>query len=76
MIDVQEYIAADGSCPYEKLFNSLNAQAAAKVAIAITRISQGNLSNVKGLRGGLHEYGLSSCWVGQKSGNRRTSAAL
>ena len=56
MIDVQEYIAVDGSCPYEKWFNSLNAQAAAKVAIAITRISQGNLSNVKGLRGGLHEY--------------------
>jgi len=56
MIDVQEYIAADGSCPYEKWFNSLNSQVAAKVAIAITRISQGNLSNVKGLRGGLHEY--------------------
>jgi len=56
MIDVQEYIAADASCPYEKWFNSLNAQAAAKVAIAITRISQGNLSNVKVLRGSLHEY--------------------
>ena len=39
IIDVQEYIAADGSCPHEKWFNSLNAQAAAKVAIAITRIS-------------------------------------
>ena len=56
IIDVQEYIAADGNCPYEKWFKGLNAQAAAKVAIAITRISQGNLSNVKGIRGGLHEY--------------------
>ncbi len=65
MIDVQEYIAADGSCPYEKLFNSLNAQAAAKVAIAITRISQGNLSNVKVLRGGLHEYRIDFIYLGR-----------
>ena len=35
MIDVQEYSAADGSCPYEKWFNSLNALAAAKVAIEL-----------------------------------------
>ncbi len=58
MIDVREYLAADGSSPYRKWFNSLNAQAAAKVAIAITRIEQGNLSNAKGVGAGLHEYGI------------------
>lgn len=56
MIDVREYLAADGSSPYRKWFDSLNAQAAAKVAIAITRLEQGNLSNAKGVGGGLHEY--------------------
>ena len=58
MIDVREYLAADGSSPYRKWFNSLNAQAAAKVAIAITRIEQSNLSNAKSIGAGLHEYGI------------------
>ncbi len=55
VIEVLEYVAADGSSPYRKWFNSLKAQAAAKVAIAITRIGQGNLSNTKSVRAGLHE---------------------
>ncbi len=56
VIEVFEYVAADGSSPYRKWFNSLKAQAAAKVAIAITRIEQGNLSNTKSVGAGLHEY--------------------
>jgi putative addiction module killer protein len=56
VIEVREYVAADGSSPYRKWFNSLNAQAAAKVAIAATRMEQGNLSNAKSVGGGLHEY--------------------
>ena len=56
VIEVREYLAADGSSPYQKWFNSLNAQAAAKVAIAITRMDQGNLSNAKSVGAGLHEY--------------------
>ena len=56
MIDVREYLAVDGSNPYRKWFNSLNAHAAAKVAIAVTRMGQGNLSNTKGVGAGLHEY--------------------
>lgn len=56
MIDVREYLAADGSSPYAKWFNALNAPAAAKVAIAITRMAQGNLSNTKGVGGGIQEY--------------------
>ena len=56
VIDVREYLAVDGSNPYRKWFNSLNAHAAAKVAIAVTRMGQGNLSNTKGDGAGLREY--------------------
>jgi putative addiction module killer protein len=56
MIEVLEYLAADGSSPYRKWFNSLNAQAAAKIAITLTRIEQGNLSNAKSVGAGLQEY--------------------
>ena len=56
VIEVREYVAADGSNPYAKWFNRLSAQAAAKVAIAITRMAQGNLSNAKSVGSGLQEY--------------------
>jgi putative addiction module killer protein len=56
VLEVREYVAADGSSPYAKWFNRLNAQAAAKVAIAVTRIAQGNLSNAKSVGGGVKEY--------------------
>ena len=56
MIDVREYLAADGSSPYAKWFNALNAPAAAKVAIAITRMAKSNLSNAKSVEGGIQEY--------------------
>ncbi len=56
VIEVREYVATDGSSPYAKWFNSLNAQAAAKIAIATTRIAQGNLSNAKSVGAGLQEY--------------------
>jgi len=56
VIAVREYLAADGSSPYAKWFNDLNAPAAAKVAIAVTRMAQGNLSNTKSVGGGIQEY--------------------
>jgi putative addiction module killer protein len=56
VIELREYVAADGSSPYAKWFNGLNAQAAAKVAIAATRMAQGNLSNAKSVGAGLQEY--------------------
>ena len=37
-------------------FDSLSAPAAAKVAIAVTRMAQGNLSNVKSVGSGVLEY--------------------
>ncbi len=42
---VQEYIREDGSNPYQKWFDSLDPQAAAKVTVAIARLELGNTSN-------------------------------
>ncbi len=36
--------------------SQLNARASAKVAVAVTRIGQGNFSNVKGVGSGVYEY--------------------
>ncbi len=55
MIEVREYLDAEGNSPYGRWFDGLNAQAAAKVAIAVTRIARGNLSNTKGVGAGVTE---------------------
>jgi putative addiction module killer protein len=47
----------DGS-PYGQWFDRLNVTAAVKVATAIHRMEQGNLSNVKGVGAGVYEYRL------------------
>jgi putative addiction module killer protein len=52
---VEEYVHADGSVPYRKWFDSLPADAAAKVAVAVTRLSLGNTSSVKWFSG-IGEY--------------------
>jgi putative addiction module killer protein len=54
-IRVEEYIRPDGSSPYADWFNSLDAQAAAKVVTAKLRMELGNTSNVKWF-GGIGEY--------------------
>ena len=59
MIDVVEYLDARGRSPYAKWFDRLPAQAAAKVAVAVNRMSQGNLSNVKGVGEGVLEYRIA-----------------
>ncbi len=55
MIEVREYLDAESNSLYGRWFDRLNAQAAAKVAIAVTRLAQGNLSNTKGLGAGVNE---------------------
>ena len=55
MIELREYIDAKGHSPYARWFNRLNSQAAAKVAITLVRLEQGNLSNAKGVGGGVLE---------------------
>ena len=54
-IRVEEYIRPDGSSPYADWFNGLDAQPAAKVAIAKLRMELGNTSNVKWFAG-IGEY--------------------
>lgn len=54
-IRVQEYVRDDGSNPFRVWFDGLDAQAAAKVATAVMRLSGGNTSRVKWF-GGIGEY--------------------
>ncbi len=56
MIEIKEYITAQGGSPYARWFDGLNARAAAKVATALVRIKQGNLSGAKGVGAGVSEY--------------------
>jgi putative addiction module killer protein len=54
-MEVKEYIREDGSNPYKKWFDSLNAHAAAKVTVAKARLETGNTSSIKWF-GGIGEY--------------------
>jgi putative addiction module killer protein len=56
VLHIREYTTPDGSSPFARWFDQLNAEAAAKVAVALTRMQQGNLSNVKAVASGVHEY--------------------
>ncbi len=55
MIEVREYVYADGSSPFADWFDELNVQAALKVNTYLTRIGNGNLSSVKSVGSGVHE---------------------
>ena len=55
-MQILEYVDPDGGSPYRDWFESLNAQAAAKVTVALTRVELGNLSNVKGVGAGVQEF--------------------
>jgi putative addiction module killer protein len=51
LIRVEEYVREDGSIPYKKWFDSLDAQSAAKVTTAKLRLELGNTSTVKWFAG-------------------------
>ena len=53
---IVEYLDERGESPFGKWFVRLNAEAAAKVTIAMTRIEQGNFSNVSSVGRGVFEY--------------------
>ena len=55
MIEVREYTDPHGRSPFQQWFEDLDARAAAKVTVALTRLAQGNMSNVKGVGGGALE---------------------
>jgi hypothetical protein len=56
MIELRYFSDDNGYSPFEAWFNALDALAAAKVSVALVRIEQGNLSNVKGVGEGVLEY--------------------
>lgn len=56
MLEVREYIDVAGRNPFAKWLRALNVQAAAKVATALERMADGNLSNVKSVGTGVLEY--------------------
>lgn len=48
---IKELLLEDGDSPFAEWFGSLEAIAAAKVRVAVSRMEQGNLSNVEWFRG-------------------------
>ncbi len=56
MIRVEEYVDVRGRSPFAGWFDSLGASAAARVAAALARLEQGNLSNAKSVGAGVFEY--------------------
>jgi len=55
-MQILEYLDAAGDSPYRDWFESLNAHAAAKVTVALTRMELGNFSSVKGVGAGVQEF--------------------
>jgi putative addiction module killer protein len=55
VVEVLEYIDAQGRSPYARWFDRLPAQAAAKVVTAVTRMAQGSQSNLAGVGEGVLE---------------------
>ena len=60
MLEVREYVDAAGRSPFAKWLRVLNVHAAAKVATALERMADGNLSNVKPVGAGVLEYKIDS----------------
>ena len=56
MIEIREFVDARGSSPFGRWVSRLDRHAAARLATALYRMEAGNLSNVKGVGGGVLEY--------------------
>ena len=56
MVVVREYLDRGGRSPFAAWSDRLSREAAAKVAAALARIQQGNLSSAKGVGAGVYEY--------------------
>ena len=59
MIEIQEYVDEEGNSLFAKWFTALDSTAAAKVTTALTRMEQGNFSNVQGVGAGVFEYRIN-----------------
>lgn len=58
MLRIREYVDRLDRSPFARWFDRLDTAAAAKVATALARMEQGNLSNAKGVGGRVFEYRL------------------
>jgi putative addiction module killer protein len=54
-IAVQEYLDEGGKSPFAHWFEGLDAVAAAKVAVSLYRLEQGNFSKIEGVGNGVYE---------------------
>jgi putative addiction module killer protein len=54
-IRIREYLDPHGRSPWGEWFESLSSEVAAKVALVIYRMGEGNFSNVKGVGAGVFE---------------------
>ena len=55
---IEEYIADNGASPFRRWFDKLDAVAAARITVALSRIARGATSNVKGIGDGVLEFRL------------------
>ena len=60
MVQVTEYVDAQGRRPFGRWFDRLDSQAATRVAAVLDRMGRGLLSNVKGVGAGVLEYRIDS----------------
>ncbi len=60
-MEIREFLDARGGSPFASWFDDLDAQAAAKIAVALTRMERGNLANAKAVGGGVQEFRID--WV-------------
>ena len=56
MIELRGYIDEKGNKRFAQWLDGLNAEAASKVTIALTRMELGNFSKVEGVGSGVFEY--------------------
>ena len=59
MIEIVVYQTKAGKRPFEKWFKSINQPAKDKVRVAISRLEEGNTSNLKSVGGGVHEIKIN-----------------
>ncbi len=56
VVELRGYIDETGRKRFADWFEDLESRASAKLAIALTRMAQGNFSNAKGVGQGVYEY--------------------
>lgn len=54
-IEIREYLDSSGRSPFGRWFGGLEAAAAARVTVALTRLGLGNFSNTEGVGSSVYE---------------------